>query len=369
MGGDVERLRGDARESLAIATELACASCAAQALVSLLLVDRCDDLGGPVEAARRSLQLADGIQETMGVVRALDMLVGALAAEGDAAMAVRVAAATHAAAPPHRLRRTRTRTSRPPRAGPRASPAHPSPPSSSTGSGWRAAGSTTPTCWRSSSSPEAAPGSRCPIDAGPAARQQRRISARRHHDDAVDHRHDPFQVATTIRPYDVLEHAARPVGQQVHSTSSTCRWPRATCHREPIRAGTSRSVASCSRRTLDSSPASSMRDWASTTTVGCSTPSKPLAGPLSTCPRHADSAAAPKPSQHNSSSGLLDSATTETLVSSSRGDEHGPHVGGGGHRSGRRVWALASRRDRVRGVPIAGGTVSTPSRPRDQRCM
>ena len=95
MGGDVEPLRGDARESLAIATELACASCAAQALVSLLLVDRCDDLGGPVEAARRSLQLADGIQETMGVVRALDMLVGALAAEGDAAMAVRVAAATH----------------------------------------------------------------------------------------------------------------------------------------------------------------------------------------------------------------------------------------------------------------------------------
>ena len=94
MGGDVEQLRGDARESLAIATELACSSCAAQALVSLLLVDDCDDLGGPVAVARRSLQLADSIQETMGVIRALDMLVGALAADGDAATAVRVAAAT-----------------------------------------------------------------------------------------------------------------------------------------------------------------------------------------------------------------------------------------------------------------------------------
>ena len=81
---------------MAIATELDCASCAAQALVSLLLVDDCDDLGGPVAVARRSLQLADGIQETMGVIRALDVLVGALAAEADPATAVRVAAATDA---------------------------------------------------------------------------------------------------------------------------------------------------------------------------------------------------------------------------------------------------------------------------------
>ena len=69
-------------ESLEIATGMACSSCTAQSLVSLLLVDDCDDLGGPIAVARRSLQLADGIHETMGVIRALDMLVGALAAEG-----------------------------------------------------------------------------------------------------------------------------------------------------------------------------------------------------------------------------------------------------------------------------------------------
>ena len=94
IGDDLEPLRDDARESLQIATDLHCSSCAAQALVSLSLVDPCDDLGGPVAVARRSLQLADSIDETMGVVRALDMLVGALAADGQAAMAVRVAAAT-----------------------------------------------------------------------------------------------------------------------------------------------------------------------------------------------------------------------------------------------------------------------------------
>jgi len=87
IGDDLEPLRGEARQSLQIATDLACSSCAAQALVSLLLVDTCDDLGGPVMVARRSLHLADSIHETMGVVRALDMLVGALAADGEAAMA------------------------------------------------------------------------------------------------------------------------------------------------------------------------------------------------------------------------------------------------------------------------------------------
>ncbi len=96
IGDDLDALRGDARESLAIATDLACSSCAAQALVSLQLVDPCADLGGPVAVARRSLQLADSIHETLGVVRALDMFVGALAADGDAAGAVRVAAATDA---------------------------------------------------------------------------------------------------------------------------------------------------------------------------------------------------------------------------------------------------------------------------------
>ena len=94
IGDDLERLRADARESLEIATDLACSSCAAQALVSLLLVDPCDDLGGPVAVARRSLQLADSIHETMGVVRALDMLVGTLAADAQERSAVRVAAAT-----------------------------------------------------------------------------------------------------------------------------------------------------------------------------------------------------------------------------------------------------------------------------------
>ena len=96
IGGDLDRLRDDARESLEIATGMACSSCTAQALVSLLLVDDCDDLGGRVAVARRSLQLTDGIHETMGVIRALDMLVGALAGDGHEAEAVRVAAATTA---------------------------------------------------------------------------------------------------------------------------------------------------------------------------------------------------------------------------------------------------------------------------------
>lgn len=73
---------------------MACSSCTAQSLVSLLLVDDCDDLGGPLAAARRSLQLTAGIHETMGVIRALDMLVGALAAESHESTAVRVAAAS-----------------------------------------------------------------------------------------------------------------------------------------------------------------------------------------------------------------------------------------------------------------------------------
>ncbi len=94
IGDHLDRARADAREALDIATELACASCHAQALVSLLLVDRCDELGGPVATARRSLRLAHGIRETMGVTRALDMLVVALVAEGQPAAAVRIAAAT-----------------------------------------------------------------------------------------------------------------------------------------------------------------------------------------------------------------------------------------------------------------------------------
>ncbi|MET0325285.1 MAG: BTAD domain-containing putative transcriptional regulator [Ilumatobacteraceae bacterium] len=94
IGGDLDRLRGDARESLEVATEMTCSSCTAQSLASLLLVDDCDDLGGPVAVARHSLRLADGIHETMGVIRALDMIVGALAAEGHEAEAVRVAGAS-----------------------------------------------------------------------------------------------------------------------------------------------------------------------------------------------------------------------------------------------------------------------------------
>ncbi len=94
IGDNLDRAQRDAREAFEIATDLACSSCAAQALVSLLLVDRCVDLGGPIAVARRSLQLAHGIRETMGVVRALDMLVGAFADEGHDAMAARVAGAT-----------------------------------------------------------------------------------------------------------------------------------------------------------------------------------------------------------------------------------------------------------------------------------
>ncbi len=94
IGDNLEQARGDAREALDIATDLACSSCTAQALVSLLLVDRCEDLGGPVTVARRSLWLAHDIHETMGVMRALDMLVGALVDEGRDEMAVRVAGAT-----------------------------------------------------------------------------------------------------------------------------------------------------------------------------------------------------------------------------------------------------------------------------------
>jgi predicted ATPase/DNA-binding SARP family transcriptional activator len=94
IGDHLDQAQRDAREALEIATDLACPSCAAQALVSLLLVDRCEDLGGPIPVARRSLRLAHSIGETMGVIRALDMLVGAFGDEGHAAIAARVAGAT-----------------------------------------------------------------------------------------------------------------------------------------------------------------------------------------------------------------------------------------------------------------------------------
>jgi predicted ATPase len=94
--GDRDRSADEARESLAIAQRVSCSSCESQALSTLSLVDPCGDMGGQVGAARRAVQLANGIGEVANVLWALDALVGALAASGDFEDVARLAAATSA---------------------------------------------------------------------------------------------------------------------------------------------------------------------------------------------------------------------------------------------------------------------------------
>ena len=94
--GDVDRSASEARECLAIAQRVSCASCESQALASLAIVDPCEDMGGRVIVARRAVQLADGIGEVFNVLGGFEALVGALAAAGEAEDAVLLAAATNA---------------------------------------------------------------------------------------------------------------------------------------------------------------------------------------------------------------------------------------------------------------------------------
>ena len=84
---DPERARDEARQALGIARRFECASCESGALASLVPVDECADLGGRVGAARRALELADGIGETANVYAALDVLSAAHAGEGNVELA------------------------------------------------------------------------------------------------------------------------------------------------------------------------------------------------------------------------------------------------------------------------------------------
>jgi len=94
--GDLDRSAAEARESLAIAQRVSCSSCESQALSTLSLVDPCGDMGGQVGAARRAVQLANGIGEVANVLWAFEALVGALAAAGEVEDVARLAAATSA---------------------------------------------------------------------------------------------------------------------------------------------------------------------------------------------------------------------------------------------------------------------------------
>jgi hypothetical protein len=92
--GDLDRSASEARESVAIAQRVSCASCESQALASLVLVDSCEDMGGQVTVARRAVQLANGIGEVFNVLCAFETLVGALATAGEVEDVVLLAAAT-----------------------------------------------------------------------------------------------------------------------------------------------------------------------------------------------------------------------------------------------------------------------------------
>ncbi|MCA1825036.1 MAG: hypothetical protein LC640_12440, partial [Frankia sp.] len=83
-----------ARESLSIARDISCESCESQALASLSMVDPCDDIGGPIEAARQAVGAAHHIGEVFNVLGGLEALVGALAAASKFGEAARIAAAT-----------------------------------------------------------------------------------------------------------------------------------------------------------------------------------------------------------------------------------------------------------------------------------
>src|SRR5258706_6405106 len=93
-GGDMVAARSEAFESLDIAREVACASCESQALSSVVLLGDSDDRGGAVGRARRAIELAAGIRETFNVIEGMNVLVAALASDGQMADAVILAAAT-----------------------------------------------------------------------------------------------------------------------------------------------------------------------------------------------------------------------------------------------------------------------------------
>jgi predicted ATPase/class 3 adenylate cyclase len=94
--GDLDRSAGEARESLAIAQRVSCASCESQALATLALADPCADMGGRVAVARKAVRLADGIGEVFNVLCALEVLVGGLAMAGEVENGVLLGAATSA---------------------------------------------------------------------------------------------------------------------------------------------------------------------------------------------------------------------------------------------------------------------------------
>jgi hypothetical protein len=92
--GDMGAARSEAFESLDMAREVACVSCESQALSSVVLLGDSDDRGGAVGRARRAVELAAGIRETFNVIEGMNVLVAALASDGQLAGAVMLAAAT-----------------------------------------------------------------------------------------------------------------------------------------------------------------------------------------------------------------------------------------------------------------------------------
>ena len=92
LGDDAVAI-AEARESVVIAKRVACDSCESSGLASLALVGSCGDEGGPLRAARRSLELAHGIRETFGALFGLEVVAGALADNGQHKNAIKLAAA------------------------------------------------------------------------------------------------------------------------------------------------------------------------------------------------------------------------------------------------------------------------------------
>ena len=91
--GNTEKARAEALEALEISREVACPSCESQALASAAMCGEREQFPDPVAAARRAVELAHSIRETLNVLAALDVLTGTLAREGSDDDAVTIAAA------------------------------------------------------------------------------------------------------------------------------------------------------------------------------------------------------------------------------------------------------------------------------------
>jgi non-specific serine/threonine protein kinase len=91
--GDVDAARTDAQRALTTGQRFECASCVAQALIELALIERREDPEQRLAMGRRALRLAHRVGETWNILAALDLIAAAYADSGRYELAVTVGAA------------------------------------------------------------------------------------------------------------------------------------------------------------------------------------------------------------------------------------------------------------------------------------